>query len=136
MAKISIKELAVKYEEDGSGDFINEEVDGIFTFRKINRDEQSGYSIVGGGDFRQNDAAMVVVTMMDLINPELKDVPNPEDNAEFALLRMMFDDFSKEYIKNVLALRKEVERRVKENKKEEPEEPEEIEIKEGEGRDA
>jgi hypothetical protein len=132
--KISIKELAELYNKDGGGDLINEVVDAIFLFRKVTRDDSQGYSITGGGNFRQNDAAMVIITMMEMMDIDLEKgaVPQPEDMAEFGLLRLLFKDFTQAYIKAVSALRKVIDEKVKDLEEENEEEKE----SKGEGTDA
>jgi hypothetical protein len=132
--KISVKELAELYAKDGGGDLINEVVDAIFLFRKVTRDDSQGYSITGGGNFRQNDAAMVIITMMEMMDLELDkgSIPQPEDMAEFGLLRLLFKEFTQSYIKAVGALRKVIDEKVKDLEEENEEEKE----SKGEGTDA
>jgi hypothetical protein len=116
--KINLIELAEKYKQDKpDGNLIEEKCEGIVLVRKLKDDEEGevSFNIIGGGNFKSNDAVVTIISMLELLDHQ---VIQPKRGEHFAIMRKMLEELVSAYNEMVEKFDKHMEQHKEEEKKE------------------
>ena len=112
--KITLKEIVDNYaKQQPNGDLLNEEARAIVLVRKLIKDDEGdvSFNITGGGDFRQNDAVIAIISFLEIMDHS---PINPKRPEHFAIMRRMLEELVSAYNEMVEKLDKVIEKREKE----------------------
>ncbi len=112
--RITLKEIVEEYaKRQPNGDLLNEQAKAIIVVRKLVKDDEEdvSFNITGGGDFRQNDAVIAIISFLELMDHNPK---NPKRPEHFAIMRRMLEELVSAYNEMVEKLDKVIEKREKE----------------------